>query len=200
MKSLPIAAAILISTSIAHAQSVAFVPDSLNVLPGTSFSLDIVGDDFADPILGGGFNLGFDPLVIQVSSVTFDTGTWEFDSGIDSTLSDPVASANSSGQLDGGFFGSFNAHSGGFPIATIGLQTVGRPGDAATVVMTEYEGNPFASFPSGTLLFPGAPSTLDTAQIDVVPLPAAAWMMLGGLGVLYGLGLTTGSAHRSARL
>jgi hypothetical protein len=158
-----------------HSATVETSANPTDVTIGESFSVNITATDFDVVLDGGGLNIHYDPSIVQLNSASVDTTTWDPDlsrihGGID----------NSSGYLTGLIFNSFEDVTGNFSIATLDFTAVGI-GESALELAT-YGLNPFAS--GGTL----TPVTLTNGSINVapVPLPAAAWLMLSGLGILIG--------------
>lgn len=161
----------LLSAATAQAATVGFSMLSAPVTIGQNFSLDIVGS-FPTPeaLDGGGVNLSFVPSLLNVTSVAINTALFEF-SPLPGTIN------NAAGTVSDIIFNSFaNTPTGDFRIATVNFTAIGAGNSILT--LTESLLNPFAL--SGTPV----PVTFTTASISAVPLPAAIWLMLSGLGTL----------------
>lgn len=104
-KSLTLALAATLALGTAQAQSLSLSPDAKTVDLGTSFSLDVLASDFANSILGGGFELSFDPSVLRLDSVVIPA-SWEF--ARSGGLID-----NASGTLSDAYFATFSAPKAG---------------------------------------------------------------------------------------
>ena len=67
----------------AHAATVSFDPPSAVANVDDVFSMTITGSGFVSDLDGGGLSLAFDPMLLMVQDVTFDS-SWDFftDSGI----------------------------------------------------------------------------------------------------------------------
>jgi hypothetical protein len=116
--------------------SAAFSGGATATAAGQTLTLVLAGQSFDHPTEGGGFDLTFDPAVVQVSGVTVDAATWEF-----FTKNGTVDNAR--GTLTDLIFASFAGRSGNFPIATITFTTVAA--GSPSLHITESAVNPFAS-------------------------------------------------------
>jgi hypothetical protein len=147
-------------------------PASKSVTPGASFSLKVRGDAFSDSLVGGGFNLGFDPALLSLDSVAINTALWEFA---------PAAGAinNATGKLSDVAFNSFlNSPTGGFEAAT--LNFTAKAAGTGMVTLSASPSFPFANTGAEVVAV-----TFGSAQVTAaVPEPASLAMMLLGLGVL----------------
>ena len=161
-----------VAAGSAHAAT-AMLTGPATVSLGTSFTLTLIVDLQADQSLGGGFDL------------TWDDGLLSFvGSTVTAPGSDPFFTRPGDpgpGLLTGLAFGSFNGYSGIVEVATPAFEVV-----ASGLPSVAIGPN---SVPAGPLVdFSGIP--LDVVyegwQASVIPLPAAAWLMLAGLGVLPG--------------
>jgi hypothetical protein len=145
------------------------------VMPGDTFSVEIMASDFDVALDGGGLNIQYDPTIVQLNYASVDTSVWDpINSGIDGGID------NTSGEISGIYFASSDDISGDFPIATLGFTAMAL--GMSPLQLSPYDMNPFTS--DGVL----TPVTLEDGSINVsaVPLPAAAWFMLSGLGMLIG--------------
>jgi hypothetical protein len=140
--------------------------------PGVSFSVHLVGRDFADATVGGGVDLFFNPAVVQVTGVTFGSSAFDFNKTVQNI-------DNTNGKIDSILVASLSSDpSGDFNIATIELMAI-QPG------FSTLDLEP-ATFPAPWLTLGGidiAP-TLQDGSVTVVPLPPSLWMVLGGLGAI----------------
>lgn len=166
---------LLILTARVEASTVSFNPSGTSVGIGQTFSINLVGTGFTDIVDGGGVNLFYDAAVLAVNSVTVDTTVWDF-------FDAPGAIDNTSGNVSEIQFASFFGATGNFAIATIDFLAVGAGHSALT--LTESVLNPFAS--GGLPLNPAVTYQNASVTVSAVPLPAAFWLMLSGLGVLGG--------------
>ncbi len=165
-------AALLLLTARVDASTVSFTSIP-TVTTGQTFTLDLIGTEFTDIVDGGGVNLFFDSSVLGVNSVTVDTSVWEW-------FDDPGTIDNTAGTISEIQFASFFGTTGDFAIATIEFSAIGA--GISDLILTESLLNPFAS--GGLPL--DLPVTFLTGSVTVtaVPLPAAFWLLLGGLGML----------------
>jgi hypothetical protein len=187
-----LAAAALMPAASLHAATVTFAdPSSLvqnttfNVLPNTDFSVDIIGTDFTQ-LNGGSFSLSYNESVVAITSVVIDP-YWDFSpsSGSDSGV-------NTWGIIGFDIFNSGPA-SGNFRIATVNLSTKSPPLGALPSVGASSVMNIINSdFVADQTIFP----TISNATINVVPLPATAWLLVTGMVALFGRAGRRYLAHR----
>lgn len=158
-------------TSVSAA-TVSFSSPSTSVLVGQNFSLDIMAHfSSSEAIDGGGLNLSFSPLIVNVTGITVNDALFEFSPS-------PGSINNATGMVSDIIFNSFaNTPSGNFLIATVNFTAIGAGNSVLT--LTESSLNPFAL--SGMPV----PVTFTTgAVVSSVPLPAGIWLMLSGMGLL----------------
>lgn len=156
------------------AGTLVITPADTTVAPGNSFAVQVRGSGFTDNVVGGGFNLRFDPGVLSLLSVSVDTVVWEFASSngqID----------NTAGTLADVYFNSFRAQlpTGSFNVAT--LQFSALAAGSSAVQLSASPTFPFADDLGAVIdvAFQGAGVT-----VSAVPEPAsAALWALGLLGV-----------------
>jgi hypothetical protein len=165
---------------------IALAPASLHVLVGESFSVNIEGQDFMKSVQGGGLELFFSPAVLRVDRVSFDP-IWNFETRVDTGRGE-AGIDNVNGRIDAISFAAFpNGPTGNFRIATIDFTAL-----AAGRSRIDLAADNFFAF-SDDLGDPLSP-TFASGEVDVtvVPVPAALWLMVAGLGVF-------GAGKRPAR-
>lgn len=139
---------------------------------GESFALMVEGKGFTESIVGGGFNLHFNPAVLQLDSVAIDP-IWEF-------APKPGTVDNVTGTNTDASFNSFTTpRKGDFDIATLSFKAIGSGTSAITLT------------PSTTFVFSDVdanvvvPSFVDgSVQILAVPEPSIISMLLAGIAGL----------------
>lgn len=173
--SLAAALALLTSTLAAQAAgSLVVTPSDGTVDPGASFALEVRGSGFVDAVVGGGFDLAFDPAVLQLTAVGIDTGTWEF-------ISSTGSIDNVAGTLSDVYFNSFKAMlpTGDFAVAT--LQFLALDAGTSTIRLMSNATFPFAN-DRAEVIDVGYGSGLVT--VAAVPEPAPLMLMSLGLATL----------------
>lgn len=189
----------LFAFGVANANSVSLIAPA-EVSPGETFTVDVVGDFGSDGFLAGGILVTFDPALVSVEG---------FDWGSDLLPPGPAPEAscftpNAPCFMDAAegnmaiVWGSFDILGPGLVapdsapaiLATLTMQAAGDRGASALINLdiAHFLDIPGGWFGSGVV--PIANPDLFGASIavttTVVPLPAAAWLMIGGLGALFG--------------
>lgn len=160
----------------ASAATVSLVPASSSVAEGGVFSVDLVLDAQDAPgvhteSFQGFVNVTFDSTKVQYGSFVFNSPAEQF-GGID-TATDGLVSFGFDKSTDDQVVGTFTFTA----LASAGDTILLNVADAVPVLGSFVNTNPTIT-----------PFTPDFAggQVNVVPIPAAAWLMLSGLGVLGG--------------
>ena len=167
---------ILAASSNSYAATVTFNPNPDTVSLGQTFNLDIIGLNFLVITDGGGVNFTFDQNIVQVNSVSIDTGVWDFGpTGISEGTIDNVA-----GTVTGIAVNAISdVGPGNFIVATVEFVAFGL--GSTDLILTEFSPeNPFAS--GGNLINPSFSNGFVT--VTAVPLPAAVWLFISGIGIL----------------
>ena len=168
-------------------------------LPGSTISIDIWVDFRPEYTTGGGFDVTYDDAAVDSISFAFDPAFDADSSGMSTGVDDGM------GLLDGIGFAAFNSFGGenndpenpGGDSEYPGFQLMGTLTVALSAAFTGMTDFLFiestsTDFPSNFVGGDDFSSDMDVnfygSSITVVPLPAAAWMMLSGLGVLFGFG------------
>lgn len=152
-----------------QAGSVLFDPSATSVEVGAAFSVDIIGQGFAESVDGGGLSFSFDAALLQVTGVSVDTTTWDF-------LNDPGTIDNATGLVSEIQFGAlFSAVTGNFPIATVAFQALAA--GVTSLGLSASTLNPFASDGEPILV-----EMLDgSVDVAAAPAPAVPLLLLTGL-------------------
>jgi hypothetical protein len=168
---------------------------------GTTISIDIWIDFRPEYTTGGGFDVTYEDAAVDSISFAFDSG---FDAD---TAGRTTGTDDGMGLLDGIGFAAFNSLGGedndpqnpGGDSEYPGFQLMGTLTVALSAAFTGMTDFLFiestsTDFPSNFVGGDDFSSDIDvnffgsTIAVAPVPLPAAAWMMLSGLGVLFGFG------------
>jgi len=144
---------------------------------GDTFTVNVMGN-WDTPMFSGGVTLNYDPAVVNVTSTTISVPT----------ITDTVASMDN-GTIDFIGFSYFDASwsalaAGTYQMASIGMQAIGLGTSAITLYETTGALGRLPWDPESydaTVVFN---ATAGTVSVNAVPLPAAAWFMLSGLGFL----------------
>ena len=162
----------LLSAGAVQAQSLVVNPGSTTTEVGQSFSLTVEGKDFATAIVGGGFNLSFDPTMLHLDSISIPT-SWELfrSTGLLDEASGTVTDVS---------FNTFSSpKAGDFLTATLNFTAVGvgtsqvRLAPSTPYVFADVDVNQVnPSFGSATV------------TVSAVPEPASLALLLAGAGVV----------------
>ena len=145
--------------------------------PTETFSVQVLGVGFSENVVGGGFDMSFNPAVLSLDSVAINTALWEFS---------PSGGAidNVAGTLKTASFNTFNVPqpTGGFLAATLNF-TAKSMGNSA-LMLAPSDIAVFASSGGGSI-----DVTFGSGTVNVVPVPEpATWAsMVLGLALLPGL-------------
>lgn len=181
------AAALGLAATGVEAATVAFDSD-VEVTVGEEFTITLAMDFSGDPTLGGGVDVLWDPLLLDlVSWDPLPFGDPDF-----GRIGDIDAQG---GFVDGFAFGDFNGLEGPADVATItfvaltagttavmprGDDTVGAMLAGCFVSAVTFQCQAVSFADAGVVISEGA----------VVPLPSAAWLLLTALGTVSGFRLT----------
>lgn len=162
----------------AQAATISLTPLNQNVVLGDQVTLQLNMDFGSDDTLGGGFDVFYNHSLLSFSSFTFNSGLGD-DHGF---RRQPDFQLD---KLNGIAFGNFNGLGGSRMVGTFVFNTLG----AGHVDISLAENNaPTGGFFSAITFDPQI-VTYSGALVNVtsVPVPAAGWLLLSGLGVLGGL-------------
>ncbi len=161
-------------------------PDS--VMVGDSFELQIWASDFTDGLRAGGINFLYDSALVSLDGVTLEIPT-SASFSCPGSANCPADTAGSTAIVWGEFQTDLldPGHAGPTLMATVSLTAIAGAAEALAVFdMTSniqltggWFGSGFAAIDAP--VYEGAVVDVQTA---VIPLPAAVWFMMGGLGVL----------------
>ncbi len=168
-------AAVLLSAVVtANAASISLTPQVSNAAVGDIVTFEIIVD-FRDVItIGGPFDVHFDPNALGFASWT---SSYPGDPGFSR---DPEML---NGLLSGFAFGDFNGLSGLWTVGVLEFEVLA----AGTTEITPSDSTSLAGPFLDAVTFQPIPIEWGSATINaVVPVPAAAWLMVGGLSALVG--------------
>jgi len=179
-------AALLLALSVAPAAeafTLSLVPQSSSVTSGSNVVVDVVASgltDFAAPSLGAyDLNVQYDTNALTVTQVSFGTGLDPLGLGGLNDLDFSTPGVLNAFELSFDSAEALNSlQPGAFTLFTV---TFNATSYGATLLGLSVNA---LSSGAGTSLTADA---LNGATVNVVPLPAAGWLLLSGLGALGGL-------------
>lgn len=170
---------VLFSASVVNAATVSFSDTSVTANVGDMITLDVVMDFTDDATLGGGTDIFYDASVLSFQSFDFGTTTLALDPGFSRS---PDVLTN---ELEGLAFGNFNGLSGPGVVGTLTFKAE-AVGDIVLSMAVTSEALKGGEFISATTYGPQL-VTFGTADVSIVPVPAAVWLFGSGLLGLVGL-------------
>lgn len=184
-KLISLAAALVLGavSSVANAVSVYLMPTTQDVNVGDNFTVELWWDFTGEATLGGGTDVVWDPSAFSFVSLVFDDNP-DFDPAFTHCDNEPC---DSPGLIDSIATGNFDGIGGDGPllVVTITFMALAEGSWMIDIAQDTNLAGPFVSAetfePYDDITFTGATVNVVGAQI---PLPAAAWLFLGGLGVL----------------
>lgn len=176
-KAMTLSLAAALAVGAAQAQSLSVSPSPKDVLIGEAFSLEVQASGFANPIIGGGFELNFDPTILQLNTVTIPAN-WEF-ARSGGTID------NVAGTVKDAFFATFSApKAGAFLTGTLNFTAVGLGSSAVT--LSANAGQPFIE--DGTLDAVSPIFKAGLVNVAAVPEPSTMALVLAGTGLMAVMG------------
>ena len=170
-----VGALLLCIITSSHAATITLSPLSQNVVLGNPVSLQLNMDFTGDPTVGGGIDIFYDSSLLSFVSFTFDPGLGD-DPGF---RRQPDVLTN---ELNGLAFGNYDGLEGPSTVGTLTFNTIGTGTVWFTMADNDSPAGPFYSavtFEQQTVDYCCASVT-----ITAVPIPAAWWLMLSGLGMI----------------
>lgn len=171
------AAVLMGALGTANAASISLTPDSVDAAVGDTVSLDVIMDFSDVTTIGGGFDIVYDSSALSfVAWNPNPVGDPSFARLPD--ISDGLLSGIAVGEFNTGITGVQNLGTVQFEVLALGGEVSGAD--------TNSPAGPFVDFST----FGVIPVEYNTAVVGsaVIPVPAAVWLMFGGLGALAGFG------------
>jgi len=187
-------ALLLVSVMPAQAASIWLNPTGpTNIGVGGTVTFEIMADaSDVGGFLAGGVDLFYDNTILQYNDdFAFDPAFGQdpaFSRVFDNCSTTPGAlGCAGPNELNSMGFGLFTGIAGGGPTLVGSLSFTGLSLGLSTLVLADND------LPAGGWFSNGGDDltglvTYTGSQVNVVPLPAAAWLMLGGLGMLWKMG------------
>ena len=115
-------AALAAGCALAQAGTLAINPTSSVVNVGDDFTISVIGTGFSEIVVGGGFNMRFDPTMLRYSAAASSIApVWEF---VPSLGTETTVSASLHTLTDVSFSSFVNSPTGNFAVATIGFKVL----------------------------------------------------------------------------
>lgn len=186
-KTLAAMALTALAAGTANAASIALIAP-LSVSPGEAFSVDVFGDFGDFGFSGGAVRLTYDPTLVGITGFTF-VAPADPDFSCPGGAECPPPTPGVFPLQATGFFSDLLAPGETGVIATFTMLALGDPGDLIGLMLEDFSELAGGWFGSDLIELEEAPDLFGTAvtiEGAVIPLPAAAWLLLGGLGALLG--------------
>ena len=165
----------------AHAASITMTPSLQSAMPGDAVSFDVFFDFTDQATLGGGFDVFFDDSVLTFVGWTNtcpSPNPCDADFNRDPDIGDGI--------LTGIGFGNFGGIGTSEMLGTLTFEINAGAMNGFTSLSMADNNVPAGPFIDLSTFQPIAVN-YDGADIEIVPIPAAAWLLLGGIGTLFGL-------------
>ncbi len=173
-------ATLFLSSVSVNAATITLSPSTNLLQINDTLNVDLVIDFTSDATLGGGLDISYDYSAFNFISFDFNTAIT-----LDPTFTRYITT---DGELTAIEFGEFNGigGSGSTLIGTFSMQGIGYGTSNISMAVQESivgKAGPFVSAIAFGVQNPVLQDAL-AIEISAVPIPAAAWLMLSGLGLL----------------
>lgn len=145
-----------------------------------TLTVEVAGTGFTEQMVGFGFTTSFDDSILQLDSATVNAATWNFIREDSASPGFAVTDGNTS-VIGGNLL--VGPVSGDFPLATLTFTAVGI-GESAISIEDAFDLTWSWADLDGNIIAPDF--TLASESVQVVPVPAAAWLFTSAL---LGMGL-----------
>ena len=180
-KTLSIIGLLSLVFSNVQAASIYLNPLTSTVQVGNNFLVGLEMDFSDEATMGGGIDINYDSAFADFVSFSFDSS---FLTLLDPAMTCPGAGACSPidqpDTVSNISFGNFAGIGGNFLIGTLEFTALDMGDISLVSAATTGTAGPFVS----AITFAPMDVTFNSATITAVPLPAAAWLLLSGLGIL----------------
>lgn len=171
------------SACVANAASILLTPGSniTDVRAGDLVTFDIVMDFSTDTV-----GLGIDTTLGGAFNVVFDPNALEFEFLFNAEIGDPLFGRDPDilpGLLESWGFADFDGLTGPSHVGRV-VFSVLPAAPASTFVALEMANGLGGPFVSAIDFITIVPVEFNSLEVTVIPVPAAAWFMLSGIGAL----------------
>lgn len=168
----------------ANAASILLAPQGATdgLAAGDTVTFDVVMDftDYPNGTIGGGFDIFFDSSVMQFESFFRDPTIGEADFSRDPDILD--------GLLESWAVAAFSPLPQFNILGTVTFSVLPTLGAGTTQIGTQATAGIGGPWVDGTTFIDLVPVDYGAVDVTGIPVPAAVWFMLSGLGALLGFG------------
>jgi PEP-CTERM motif len=166
-------AALMSACAAVQAADLGLTPDAVFAPANTLFSLDVTGSGFVGGIVGGGFNLSYDPTRLQFNSLVLDTATWP------DTIRSAGLHDSASGTVSDVYFNNVSSTlpTGSFQVARLNFTSLSDLPSTVTL-------SPTVVYAWSNALAEEVAVNYGSASINAVPEPGTWGLMAAGLAAV----------------
>jgi hypothetical protein len=177
---------LILGPGLTQAAMIGFEPSPSAGGPGSSLSVDIVGN-FEDGIFSGNVNVAFDPLLLSVADWTVNAIWGVANKGsLDNGMISGIEFAKDEFSDCLPFCSGFDP--GSYVLASLAFDLIGQVGDASPLTLSTSAGSIFEFTDQAVNTMNVQDLSFGTGSVSIVPEPPVLWLLSGGLVLLAALG------------